>query len=195
VVSLVVDSDSIVVDSSYRGAVMDIKRVLVCFIGTVTVGALIAGCGTASSGGGGITTFTPTWIAATWSGGAAGPPNDRTDVEAEEWDGRICPASSATLINYGEEFAGLNIINSCTLTVTYGMCVSKGSLPQPSGGLNECATDPFDTPFADLKFHTITNGTVGDFVNTTEILSLNIFYCSDEQSLCGPPICDSIQCL
>lgn len=130
----------------------------------------------------------PTWISASWSGGATGDPNDRTDVEATDWNGSICPAQSVVLKNYSGGFAGLNIINSCTITVTYALCVSKGSLSQPQGGLNECATDPFDTPFSLLKFSTITNGANGDYINATQNLSVNVFYCSDSQTLAGSPL-------
>lgn len=168
-----------------------------CTLVLISTLAFMTSCGGSSGGSVIITTTTPTWITASWSGGAAGPPNDRTDTEATDWDGSICPASSVGLTNFDADvgFAGLNIINSCTLTVTYGLCVAKGSLTQPTNGLNECATDPFDTNFVDLKFLSITNGAVGDFVNTTEILFLNIFYCSDSQSLTGPPLSSSIACL
>jgi hypothetical protein len=146
-------------------------------------------CGDSGIGGGsGGSSTTPTWISASWGGGAKGDPTDRQDVEATEWNGSICPASSVTLRNHSGGFAGLNIINSCTITVTYALCVSKGSLTQPQYGLNECATDPFQTPFSQLKFYTITNGVNGDYINATENLSVNVFYCSDSQQLTGPPL-------
>ncbi len=153
------------------------------------------GCGSSSSGGGSSSIYIPTWIAASWSGGAKGPPTDRRDEEAEEWTGSICPASSLILENYTDEFAGLHLINRCTQTISYAACVSKGSLPQPQYGLEECATDPFETPMADLTFKALDPGEYGDFINTTENLSLNIFFCSDDQTLCAAPICDSVQCL
>lgn len=144
-------------------------------------------CG-AGGGGGGLISTIPTWITASWTGGATGDPTDRTDTEATEWEGQICPASSVELKNHSGGFAGLNIINNCTIAVTYALCVAKGSLPQPENGLNQCATDPFDTPFGDLKFITLLPGPLGDYVNATEALSVNIFYCSDEQTLSGPPL-------
>jgi hypothetical protein len=100
------------------------------------------------------------------------------------------------LSNFGGEFAGLQLINRCTLTISYAACVSKGSLPQPAvGGLDQCATDPFDTPVSQLTFKSIDPGDLGDFINTTQTLSLNIFFCSDTQTLCAPPICDSLECI
>lgn len=154
----------------------------------VSLSILAINCGgTGGGGGGGIVTTVPTWITASWSGGTIGNPNDRTDTEATEWDGSICPASSVGLTNYSVGDV-LNIVNSCTLTVTYAICVSKGSLAQPEGGLEECATDPFDTSFSQLTFKTITNGVAGDFINSTQNLSINIFYCSDEQTLITGPI-------
>lgn len=152
---------------------------------------LLPGCGSVgSSSNGDDTEFLPTWISASWSGGAAGNPTDRRDEDATDWIGSICPASSVTLTNFGSKFAGLNIINNCTgTTVTYALCVSKGSLAQPAiGGLEECATDPFDTPFSQLTFKSITVGAEGDFINSTQNLSVNVFFCSQSQILFGPPL-------
>lgn len=147
--------------------------------------AFFVSCGT--GGGGGLLSTVPTWIAASWTGGATGDPTDRTDTEATEWKGQMCPASSVELSN---QTAGavLNIINRCTILVSYGMCVSKGSLPQPQNGMKECAQDPLETPLTDLTLMSLTPGAPGGFVNATEILSVNIFYCSSEQTLSGPPL-------
>ncbi len=127
-----------------------------------------------------FTSTIPTYIFASWSGGAAGPPNDRTDEEATEFEGQMCPASSISLNNHGGEFAGLHIINNCTISVTLHSCATKGS-PQP--GLEECAEDPFETPYVDLDHRTINPGELGDFITTNLALSINIFYCSDEMQL------------
>lgn len=156
----------------------------------------LAACGT-TGGGGDITTTTPTYITASWTGGARGDPTDRTDVEATEFDGQMCPASAIDLQNYINNFSGLTMINNCSISVTLAMCVAKGSLPQPDiGGLNQCATDPFDTPAADFKYNTILGGPgAEDYRNTTENLSLVVFFCSDEQTFCAPPICDRVSCL
>ena len=117
-----------------------------CLIGIIAMG-LMSIVSTGGSGDGDIGfSSDPVWIWASWSGGARGAPNDRVDNEPSSFNGSLCPASSVILSNYGGQFNGLNIVNDCTITVTYAMCVSEGSLPQPQGGLNECATDPFDTP-------------------------------------------------
>jgi hypothetical protein len=155
----------------------------------------LASCGT--SGGGGITTTVPTYITASWTGGAHGDPTDRTDVEATEFSGQMCPASAIDLQNWINNSNVLTMINNCSISVTLAMCVAKGSLPQPDiGGLNQCATDPFDTPAADLKYNTILGGPgAEDYRNTTENLSLVVFFCSDDQTICAPPICEQVSCL
>lgn len=166
-------------------------------LGTLVVVIFLAACGTTGSGGGGgLTTTTPTYITASWTGGAHGDPTDRTDVEATEFTGLLCPASAIDLQNYINNFNGLTIINNCSISVTLALCVAKGSLDQPENGLNQCATDPFDTPAADFKYHTITAGPgAEDYRNTTEILSLVVFFCSDNQTICAPPICERVSCL
>lgn len=164
--------------------------------GVLVAAIFLAACGTTGGSDGGITTTTPTYITASWTGGAAGPPNDRTDVEATAFDGQMCPASAIVLENYVDDFNGLTITNNCTIGVTLAMCVSKGSLPQPDGGLEECATDPFDTPATDLRYNPILAGPgAEDYRNTNEILSLVVFFCSDEQSICAPPVCEQVSCL
>jgi len=170
------------------------------FGGAVLLVAVVflAACGAGGGGGGGgITTTTPTYITASWTGGARGDPTDRTDVEATEFEGSMCPASAINLQNYINNFNGLTMINNCSIGVTLALCVAKGSLPQPDiGGLNQCATDPFDTPATDFKFNSIIGGPgTEDYRNTTENLSLVVFFCSNEQTICAPPICDRVSCL
>jgi len=173
---------------------MNVSRLYTFFL--ISLVALITSCaGLGTDIDDFISSTTPTYITASWSGGAAGDPTDRTDDNATDFEGLLCAASTVTLLNQTDEFAGLNIINSCTLTTTYALCVAKGSLTQPSGGLSECATDPFDTDFTDFKFVTLTQGTEGDFINATENLSVVVFYCSDEQSFSAPPFSDQVECL
>lgn len=131
--------------------------------------------------------FTPTWTTASWTGGAIGSPNDRRDEEATQWKGSICPVSSVILSNHTEGSV-LQIINNCTITVTYALCVTAGSLPQPQFGLNLCAPDPFDTPLSRLTFKTINPGPLGDFINSTQNLSIQLFFCSDQMQLTAPPV-------
>jgi hypothetical protein len=168
-------------------------HILLCLF-AILLAVALPSCG--GGGGGGITTTTPTYITASWSGGATGEPTDRTDVEATEFTGLMCPANAIDLQNYINNFNGLTIINNCSISVTLAMCVAKGSLPQPENGLSQCATDPFDTPATDLKYHTITAGPgAEDYRNATEELSLAVFFCSDSQTICAPPICDQVSCL
>ena len=162
----------------------------------------LSACATTGTGGGGdggddlINTTTPTYVTASWTGGAQGDPTDRTDVEATEHTGLLCPSNAIDLQNWINNFAGLTMINNCSISVTLALCVAKGSLAQPENGLEECATDPFDTPAADFKYHTITAGPgAEDYRNTTENLSLVVFFCSDSQTICAPPICEQVSCL
>ena len=155
-----------------------------CIAAIILMAVAGLGCG----GGGDGDSFLPTHITASWTGGATGAPSDRTDVEAVDWVGNICPASSVILTNHTAAFAGINIVNNCTMPATYALCVAKGSQVQPVGGLSECATDPLNTSWNVLTFKTINPGAPGDFINATEILSVNIFYCSDSQTLTGPPL-------
>ena len=158
----------------------------------------LAACGTSSSGGGGgdlFDTATPSWINAVFTSGVSAP-TDRRDEAATEWTGNLCRTDSLTLINHGPEGDVLQIINSCASTISYAICVAKGSLAQPTNGLSQCATDPFDTPTADLTFKSISPGALGDFINTTEILDVNIFFCSTADALCSSAtFCDRISCL
>lgn len=160
------------------------KLFFVLFACAFLTSSFFIGCG----GEGGASAYKPTWIFASWSGGAKGDPTDRDDVEAESWVGNMCPGSSVALTNYDAGFAGLKIVNNCSLTVTYALCVSKGSETQPSGGLKECAEDPFDTPFSDLTFETLSYGPLGYTINATENLNVNVFFCSEDQRLTGPPL-------
>ena len=131
--------------------------------------------------------FDPTWIAASWTGGAVGEPNDRTDTPADEWNGQLCPPESVLLTNH-DGFAGLTIVNNCASMMTYGICIDKGSLTQPENGLEECAEDPFETPLSDLKIQYLNPGEPGISINATGILSVNIFFCSNEDTLTGEPV-------
>lgn len=166
-------------------------------VGLVLAGTgYMTGCVGGTEGGGGLGETVPTWIVASWSGGATGNPTDRTDTEATEFTGSLCPASSLLLTNQSGGFAGLTLVNNCAITVTYAVCATKGS--DQSGelnGLKNCAQDPFDTSFSDLTFVTLTNGPDGFGINATENLSISVFFCSDSQTLSGPPITDRVSCL
>lgn len=149
------------------------------------------GCGEVSIGlsfGLSFGSFEPVWITASWSGGAKGPPNERIDRQPTDWQGLLCPASSVLLTNHAGQFAGLNVINDCTITVTYAICATKGSPPQPEFGLQPCALDPFDTPLSRLTIITVNPGSIGAFIDATQDLSIELFYCSDETELSGPPL-------
>lgn len=140
-----------------------------------------------SSGGGGVTSkYKPSCIVASWSGGAVGNPTDRTDTKATNWTGSMCHPEYVELKNYidGEV---LNVINNCDRTNVFYICAANGSPAQPENGLKECEEDPLDTSMDYLKLETLTSGGPGDFIKSTKELSINIFYCSDDQELVGPP--------
>ena len=138
-----------------------------------------------AGGSGGSSGFTPTRIVASWTGGAAGPPNDRTDTEAIDFTGPMCPAAGIRFSNQTDG-AVLTLINDCTATVTLFVCQTKGGLAQPSLGLEECAADPLRTPLSQFKIHPISprlGGGSEDYRNATAILSINVFFCSTTTTL------------
>ena len=165
---------------------MDIRNAWRAAALLAAVAVVGAGCGTDTTGG--MDTFAPIWITASWSGGAAGAPNDRTDREPEDFFGSLCPANSVDLYNHSGGFAGLNIVNRCTIMVTYYICATKGAGPQPNLGLQECAQDPFDTPLGQFKVIPLFPGSEGDYVNATPDLSVQVFYCSDESQMFTAPL-------
>jgi len=153
---------------------------------------LMTGCGNLTGISGG---FTPTRIVASWTGGAAGPPNDRTDTEATNFTGSICPAN-AIRFNNQTDGAVLTLINDCTILVTLYVCYTKGSVTQPNLGLKECAADPLLTSFSQFSIHPISpllGGGSEDYRNATPALAINAFFCSNTTSL--NPFSDKLECL
>lgn len=163
------------------------RLILISFFGLFFI---IQGSGCVTGGGNGdVTIFLPTWINAIWTGDP-GEPNDRMDVKANDWVGSLCAANLIILLNNGVDEPGhLQVINNCKdQTVTMALCLDKGALPQPEGGLKQCATDPFDTSFTQLTFLTLNPGPLGFTYPSTVNLAVNVFFCSDAQQLVGPPI-------
>ena len=107
--------------------------------------------------------------------------------QTDHWNGRLCNASSSypILDNWGRTFRSLTIINRCggNLTVNFAICVFKGSLGQPSGGLRQCETDPLLTSFSQLTFLTLNYGTVGFWYPSTGNLSVVVFWCGSNDQL------------
>lgn len=163
-----------------RPRVLNRGRLLV-FLLLGTVASLVA-CGGGGGGGlPGVVTTVPTWISASWSGGAMGPPNDYRAIEATEWQGLICPASHLDLDYNG---VTLHYVNNCTIPVTYAICVAKGTLQ----GANVCSPDPLNTSTSNLIFRVLTPGALGDYLNASGNLGVNIFYCSDKAQIIGGPV-------
>lgn len=156
------------------------KRALVLLVLAVTALGF-AGCG---GGGGGTTSYVPTWISASWWGGATGDPQDRRDEDAIEWVGSICPASSMRLESH-VGFAGVCVYNNCEARIDMSVCRTKGTIAEPDDGLYdyECATDPFDTPGLRLLPISLNPGTDGYCFNAQENIDINIFFCSSSQML------------
>lgn len=71
--------------------------------------------------------------------------------------------------------------------MTFYVCASKGSAQDPDE-LEACAQDPFDTPMPRFKLVTLDPGPEGDFFNVTRDLAIQVFYCSEETVLIGPPV-------
>ena len=152
-------------------------------------------------------TYEPVWISASWGGGAV-EPNDRTDRSPASFLGQRCPATSVRLENYASfsdaDFcpytgSGLFVWNNCSIINSVGICVRKGSLAQPGGSignLQACATDPLATPFLDLKIITLNPGKpVGFCIPTTGEPSVEVFYCTDQTWLMGPPGSEKVTCM
>jgi len=135
--------------------------------------------------------FDPSWISASWTGGAKGAPNDRTDREPTEFQGRLCPTSSISLDNREIDGPGspfdLILRNQCTLPVFTFTCVTAG-IPLPFNSLLEsCATDPLNTPKWPLGTLTIESGNIIGY-SSSQTFAVNIFFCSDETILAYDPI-------
>ena len=139
--------------------------------------------------------FTPTRIVVSWTGGASGVPNDRTDTEAINFSGQMCPAHSIRFNNQTDG-AVLTLINDCTILVTLYVCYTKGSVTQPNLGLRECATDPLETSMSQFSIHPISplvGGGSEDYRNATPALAINAFFCSSSTTL--STFSDKLQCI
>lgn len=134
--------------------------------------------------------FTPSWIAPSWTGGAKGDPNDRKEKDADQWAGRLCPTNAIEFRNHDGVVDGLSLINRCSIPVDIALCATKGTRPQPSGGLQECAgPDAFQTSPSRLYWAPLPAGAaVRVVLPSTVDLSVQAFFCSDEMRLSGPPL-------
>ena len=131
--------------------------------------------------------YEPVWITASWVGGATGPAIDRKDRMPEtpaEWKRQLCPPSKVKLT---KSAGSLAIVNSCPGPQTFYLCATKGSA-QPPDELEACAQDPFDTPLSRFRIEMLDRGPDGNFFNVTMNLSIQLFYCSEETVLVGPPV-------
>jgi len=127
-------------------------------------------------------------------------PTDREDFTPSEFQGALCPPSSIQVLNHDPDrteapIDNLWIVNNCATTVTLYMCVAKGSLAQPEGGLEQCATDPLDTPYDQFTTVSITTGEFGVWYPSTGDLSVIIYYCSDGETFVAPGLADYVSCL
>jgi hypothetical protein len=166
--------------------------------------ALLTGCfgggGDDDGGGGGVGTYTePASIWAAFVSGTPNPP-DREDFTPTEFEGRLCPPESIEVLNHDPNRTeaptdNLWIVNSCADTVTLYMCAVKGSLTQPAGGLEQCATDPLDTPLVSFTTVAIMNGPYGVWYPSTGNLTVQIYYCSSGETFVAPPFSDYVACL
>lgn len=153
-------------------------------VGPLTDWLITAGC--ASS-----TAYAPSRISATWATTSSGDPTNRLNVAATEWNGDICdprglfPTLKTLAIEDLPTTTSLYVENHlCNLTVTVAVCLTAGSLPGPSdSNLQECAVDPYDTAPARLHFLQLAPGYKGYVSTVNPGVSVNIFYCSNNQRL------------
>lgn len=89
------------------------------------------------------------------------------------------------LDNWYSNGGSLTIKNNCSLSVTYYLCVSRGSDAQE---LRQCATDPFDTPSSQMRVQTLTTGPYGYWYQSTRNVTVHVFYCSDEAVMRFSPL-------
>jgi hypothetical protein len=138
--------------------------------------------------------FEPVWLTASWTGGARPDPNDRKTLGSPtQWRGNLCPSQGLRLFNH-RDGAVLTLQNTCPGLVTFYLCATKGVEPQPRFGLQECAQDAKQTPMSRLKSIALNPGV--DFVNSTRSLSIQVFWCTDQSSLIGPPLSNPpLRCL
>ncbi len=143
----------------------------------------------------------PVWISASWGGGSPDP-LDRTEREPAKFFGARCPASSVRLRHYtdfcpGWDGPGLHLWNNCNTENTVAICARKGSLPQPTGGLEPCATDPLKTGFDGLQVITQQPGEALGFCFDTNgtAPSIEAFYCPISTDLVAPPLTGRIGCM
>ena len=136
----------------------------------------------------------PAWITAAWSGGARGAPNDRTNRYPSSFVGQRCFATSVGLDNWGRSERFLVITSTCSIAMDLWICSTKGS-PRSGGGTTlgmvECATDPLETSTFTRAHMTAYAGGGGQQVfpiSAPPDLSINIFYCSSQEELVGPPL-------
>lgn len=141
-----------------------------------------------------IVAFPPSQITASWSGTATGDPADRTNTKSNNWLGNMCPPNNVELKNYSDGNV-LTITNGCDETNTFYICVTQGSPAQPTDGLQECASNPLDTSTSYLTVEALAAGDSA-FINSTQEISINIFYCSSSQTLIGEPLYGSpLKCM
>jgi hypothetical protein len=152
------------------------------------------------------TAYAPARISASWAGGVSGDPTDRKNVAATEWTVEICdprglyPTLKTVVIEDLPTTTMLYVENrQCNLTVTIGVCLTAGSLPGPSdGSLEECADLPYATAPANLRYVQLTPGYKGYVSTVNSGASVNIFYCSNNQSLYQgvvPSVTGPLSCL
>ena len=160
---------------------------------------LISGCNLDSlglDGGSGIDTFDPSWVSASWTGGAKGSPNDRTDRAPIDWVGNLCPTSAITLDNRESDGPGttfqLIVGNTCTIPVFIFTCITKGLPTIPGGLLGSCTTDPLNTSHRPLATTSIQASRSVGYTSSPPAFAINLFFCSDESVLSYDPIrCNS----
>ena len=151
-----------------------------------------------------IPSYKASWLTASWAGGRVGQPNDADSPQKTDAPGQSC-APNANFLgsmypfmdNHQRTPGHLTVINNCTgLTVEFAMCLASGSPAQPStatAGLRNCAVDPLESSFNQLRFVTLTGSTPGttnssDFYPSTQNLFVNIFWCTDQTQLVAGPI-------
>ena len=73
------------------------------------------------------------------------------------------------------------------MNLPIAVCAAAGSPEQPLEGLRECEADPLATPPSQMTFVSVVPDVYGVRWQTTRELSVVVMFCSDWETLTGPP--------
>lgn len=144
------------------------------------------------------------WVTVSWGGGGTGAPSDRRDITDPGLStGDHCPRSNITFrkvrsTNIETEAFVLADI-ACNPAPDFYLCLNKGSVSQPAGGIGQCAPDPLLTDWDRLDVPMLGQPSPGPnrYIIRTwhgSSVTLNVFYCHAAKELYAPPLSKRVSC-